>query len=115
MAGVVLENLAGGNVNGNTVNNLTISGTGSNIGSSAGVVSINRASGTVTGNSFDNVTINNLATGKEAGGVVAYCATGGNVTQGSGTLGSLKVGTANVTTNNGTASSPRGKLYGKKG
>ena len=113
MAGVVLENY--GTVGGNDVKSLTISGSGTNIGSSAGIVSINRAGGNVIDNSFGTVTINNLKAGKEAGGIVAYCATGGNVTKGSGTFGTLKVGTQNITANTGTQSAPRGLLYGKKG
>ncbi|MCH5154084.1 MAG: hypothetical protein J1F71_02615 [Clostridiales bacterium] len=113
MAGVVLENY--GTVGGNNVQSLTISGSGTNIGSSAGIVSINRTGGNVIDNSFGTVTINNLKAGKEAGGIVAYCATGGNVTKGSGTFGTLKVGTQTISANTGTQSAPRGLLYGKKG
>ena len=113
MAGVVLENCGGGRVENNSVSTLTIYGMGSNIGSSAGVVAINRKGGAVTNNSFDGVIIRNLKSGKEAGGVVGYCATGGTVTKGSGTLGSLTVNNANVTNENG--SSGKGKLYGKLG
>lgn len=116
MAGVVLENLSGGTVSGCTVSNLNIySAGGTNIGSSAGVVSINRVSATVTNNSYDNVTIRNLKNGKEAGGIVAYCATGGTVTKGSGTLGTLTVGTSQVSAEMGTSAVPQGKLYGKRG
>lgn len=113
MAGVVLENY--GTVSNNNVYRLTISGSGSNISSAAGVVSINRSGGKVTDNSFDGVTITNLKAGKEAGGIVAYCATGGTVTKGSGTLGTLKVGTATISVENGTSTAPRGTLCGKKG
>lgn len=113
MAGVVLENLSGGKVNNCMVSNLKISGSGTNIGSAAGVVSINRAGGVVDNNSYDAVTITNLKSGKEAGGVVAFCATGGTVTKGSGTLGTLIVGTQPV--NNESGTSGTGKLYGKKG
>ena len=108
-----MENLNGGEVSGNTVNNLTIYGIGSNIGSSAGVVAINRAGGTVKDNSFNTVTIKNLRSGKEAGGVVGYCATGGTVTKGKGTLGTLVVGTKTIDNENGSGG--QGKLYGKKG
>lgn len=120
MAGVVLENLSGGTVSKNNVTTLTISGVGSNIGSSAGVVSINRSGATVKDNSFDGVTVKNVKSGKEVGGVVAYCAMGGTVTKGTGTLGTLSVGTgtgspATVSGETGTSTTPRGKLYGKKG
>ncbi|MDE5592501.1 MAG: hypothetical protein K2I75_01050, partial [Clostridiales bacterium] len=113
MGGVVLENCAGGEVSGNNVTDLTISGTGNNVGSAAGVVSINRKNATVKENSYHNVIISNKV-GKEAGGVVAYCANGGTVTKGSGTLGTLTVNNSQVGTENGTNSTPRGKLYGKK-
>ena len=113
MGGVVLENCAGGEVSGNKVTNLRITGTSNNVGSAAGIVSINRKSATVKDNSYDNVTINNKV-GKEAGGVVAYCANGGVVTEGSGTLGTLTVNNATISAKNGTNAAPRGKLYGKK-
>lgn len=115
MAGVALENCKGGEVSGCTVKTLNIYGSGSNIGSSAGIVSINRAGATVKDNSYDAVTVRNLKTGKEAGGVVAYCASSVNVTKGSGTLGTLMVGTTNVTAETGNATTPHGKLYGKQG
>lgn len=119
MAGIALENLSGGEVSGCTVNILNIYGAGNNtsgnIGSSAGIVAINRTRGTVTNNSYDAVTIKNLKTGKEAGGVVAYCANGGNVSKGTGTLGTLTVGTSAVNAEMGNATTPHGKLYGKKG
>lgn len=114
MAGVVLENY--GTVNENTVISIIISGRASNIGASAGVVSINRTGGVVTDNSYDDVTIKNLKNGKEAGGVVAYCAADGTVTKGQGTLGTFYVGrsaTASQVTSN-TSSTGIGKLYGKK-
>lgn len=113
MAGVVLENY--GTVSDNTVNKLTISGASLNAGSSAGVVAINRAGGTVGNNSFNDVTISNVKAGKEAGGLVAYCATGGNVNIGTGTLGTLTVNSSPVTVAIGTAAKPYGKQYGKKG
>lgn len=112
MGGVVLENCAGGEVSGNMVTNLTISGTGNNVGSAAGVVSINRKGATVKDNSYDNVDIKTLKVGKEAGGVVAYCANGGTVTKGTGTLGTFKVRGATISGD--TNSNGIGKLYGKK-
>lgn len=113
MGGVVLENCAGGEVSGNTVTDLIISGTGNNVGSAAGVVSINRKNATVKDNSYDKVTISNKNT-KEAGGVVAYCAKNGTVTEGSGTLGTLTVNGVSISAKNGTSTKPLGKLYGKK-
>ncbi len=115
MAGVVLENLNGGTVSGNNVTTLNISGTGSNIGSSAGIVSINRSGAKVENNSFDSVTVKNVKTGKEVGGVVAYCADGGTVTDGNGRLGTLTVGNTTISAKTGNSTSPYGKLYGKKG
>lgn len=112
MGGVVLENCNGGEVSGNKVTNLTISGTSNNIGSAAGVVSINRKGATVKDNSYDNVDIKTLKVGKEAGGVVAYCANGGTVTKGTGTLGAFKVRGATISGD--TNSNGIGKLYGKK-
>ncbi|MDE7107272.1 MAG: hypothetical protein K2O39_03030 [Clostridiales bacterium] len=112
MGGVVLENCNGGEVSGNKVTNLTISGTGNNVGSAAGVVSINRKGATVKDNSYDNVNIKTLKVGKEAGGVVAYCANGGTVTKGTGTLGTFTVRGATVSGDSN--SNGIGKLYGKK-
>ncbi|MDE5592921.1 MAG: hypothetical protein K2I75_03205 [Clostridiales bacterium] len=116
MGGVVLENCSGGEVSGNVVNGLTITGTANkegknNVGSAAGVVSINRTKATVKDNTYNNVTINNNVV-KEAGGVVAYCANGGTVTKGSGTLGTLTVNNTPVNSENGVGG--KGKLYGKK-
>ena len=112
MGGVVLENCNGGEVSGNNVTNLTISGTGNNIGSAAGVVSINRKGATLKYNSYDNVNIKTLKVGKEAGGVVAYCANGGTVTKGNGTLGTFTV--RNATISGDYNANGIGKLYGKK-
>ena len=112
MAGVVLENLNGGIVDGNTVGNLTLRGVVGNIRSAAGVVSINREGGIVLNNSFTSVAIAGMATGSEYGGVTAYCA--GTTTKGTGTLGTFTVGGVAVTTETGGADG-RGKLVGKRG
>ncbi|MDE6618198.1 MAG: hypothetical protein K2K13_04150 [Clostridiales bacterium] len=119
MAGVVLENCKGGLVSGNTVSVLNIYGVGNkasgNIGSSAGIVAINRADGKVNNNSFDLVNIRSIKTGKEAGGVVAYCAKGSDVTAGSASLGTLTVDASQIGATTGTQAQPYGKLYGKQG
>lgn len=115
MGGIVLENMKGGLVEKCTANKLVISGVGSNIGSTGGIVSINRAGATVKDNSYNELTVKNIKSGKEAGGVVAYCAKSGDVTRGTGTLGTLTVGSASITSDMGNASKPYGRLYGKKG
>lgn len=115
MAGVVLENY--GTVNGNSVDKIKILGnSNNNIGTSAGIVAINRAGGVVKDNSYADVTIKNFRAGKEAGGVVGYCANGGTVTKGSGSLGTLIVGAQTIDNEMGAAGSTgyKGKLCGKK-
>ncbi|MDE6029481.1 MAG: hypothetical protein K2F90_04080 [Clostridiales bacterium] len=113
MGGVVLENCAGGEVSSNNVVNLTVSGSGNNIGSAAGIVAINRKGATVKDNSYDNVAIRTLKVGKEAGGVVAYCADARDVVKGTGTLGTFTVRGGEITGDYNT--NGIGKLYGKKG
>ena len=112
MAGVVLENLDGGIVDGNSVGNLVLRGSGGNIRSAAGVVSINREGGIVRNNSFTSVTVSGMAAGSEYGGVTAYCA--GTTTKGTGVLGTFTVGGVAVTAETG-GTDGRGKLVGKRG
>ena len=113
IAGVVLENLSGGVVDGNTVKTLTIRGTGTNIRSAAGVVSINRSGGVVKNNSFESVAITGMVASSEYGGVVAYSSSGGTVTKGTGTLGTFTCGGSPVSAENGTSATyRRGKLVG---
>lgn len=113
IAGVVLENLSGGVVDGNTVKKLEIAGTATNIRSCAGVVSINRSGGVVKNNSFENVAITGMVASSEYGGVVAYSHKSGTVTKGTGTLGTFTCGGSQVSVENGTTSTyRRGKLVG---
>lgn len=112
MAGVVLENLDGGIVDGNSAGTLVLRGSGGNIRSAAGVVSINREGGIVRNNSFTSVTVTGMAAGSEYGGVTAYCA--GTTTKGTGVLGAFTVGGVAVTAETG-GTDGRGKLVGKRG
>lgn len=97
MAGIVLENKSGGQVTGNSVGTLTMtgstakgdSGTYSNIRTVGGIVSVNRRGGTVSNNSYTTITVTNALTDFEAGGLVAYNAQGGTVTKGTGTIGNF--------------------------
>lgn len=143
MAGVVLENCAGGRVVANKVGSLTIKGSPShymngnviggyynNVRTAAGVVSVNRAGGVVADNSYENLSMvvmldnyrdttddyGNTSSGYEFGGLVAYNA--GTVTVGTGSIGTFNwsetaIKGSAITNTIGSSTDWRGKYVGK--
>ncbi len=124
MAGVVLENLGGGRVNGCKIETLEVRGTACmgdsqyyNVRLVGGIVGVNRKGGIVTNNSYTALTLTNVHNYEcEFGGIVGYSVE--SVSRGTGTLGTFKCNGSTVTNEGGTPDAnkvSRGKLYGKIG